>query len=100
ATFLRILNPATLDPNRSVFDMIDADQIQTPDPQTVVLRLKYPYAPFRSLLAAPAYSWIVPREAMAGAYDPSRTVIGSGPFILENAQPDIAYTYRRNPEWF
>jgi transcriptional regulator of arginine metabolism len=46
--------------------MVDTTQIQTPDKQTVVLKLKQPYAPFRKLLASPVYSWVFPREALAG----------------------------------
>jgi peptide/nickel transport system substrate-binding protein len=100
ATFIRALNPATGNPNRGALGMLDPNQIQTPDKQTVVFKLNYPYAPFRNLLGSPAYSWILPREALAGDYEPSKTVIGSGPFILESAQPDVAYTYKRNPDWF
>jgi peptide/nickel transport system substrate-binding protein len=99
ATFTRIVDPATASPNRGQLNMIDPSQITMPDKQTVVFRLNYPYAPFRSLLASPAYSWIFPREILTGGYDPSKTVIGSGPFMLDNAQPDVAYTFKRNPDW-
>jgi peptide/nickel transport system substrate-binding protein len=80
--------------------MIDVNQIQTTDKQTVVFKLKYPYAPFKKTLAAPAYSWIYPREVLGGGYDPAKTVIGSGPFTLDSVQPDVAYVYKKNPDWF
>jgi peptide/nickel transport system substrate-binding protein len=100
ATFVRALDPATNNPNRGSLTMIDPEQIQIPDKQTVVFRLQYPYSPFRKLLASASYSWIVPREALSGSYDLSRTAIGSGPFILESVTPDVAYLYKRNPAWF
>jgi peptide/nickel transport system substrate-binding protein len=99
ATYARALDPATANPNRGQLNMIDPAQIQTPDKQTVVFKLNYTYAPFRSLLASPAYSWIFPREAQSGGYDATKTLIGSGPFIMTGNEPDVAYTYKRNPNW-
>ena len=100
ATFTRALDPTTNYPNRGALGMIDPNQIETPDKQTIVFKLKYPYAPFQGILASPVFSWIFPHEALSGGYDPAKTLIGSGPFVLENAQPDVAYTYKRNPDWF
>jgi peptide/nickel transport system substrate-binding protein len=100
ASFVRALNPATNNPNRGSLSMIDAAQIETPAKDTVVFKLNYPFAPFAATLASPAYSWIFPREILAGGYDPSKTVIGSGPFLVDTISPDVAYTYKRNPEYF
>jgi peptide/nickel transport system substrate-binding protein len=100
ATFTRALDPATASPNRGALSMIDAGQIETPDKQTVVFKLNYPYAPFRKTLASPAYSLILPREVLTGAYDPAKQAIGSGPFILESFTPDVAYVYKKNAAWF
>jgi peptide/nickel transport system substrate-binding protein len=100
ATFTRALDPTTASPNRGTIDMIDAAQIQTPDKQTVVFKLNYAYAPFPRVLASAVYSWILPREIQSPGYDPATLVIGSGPFIMESAVPDVAYTYKRNPDWF
>jgi peptide/nickel transport system substrate-binding protein len=100
ATFQRALDPATGDPNRGALNMIDAAQIQTPDKQTAVFKLTYTYAPFRQTLASPAYSWVYAREVLTGGYDPTKTVIGSGPFTLDSVQPDVAYNYKKNPNYF
>jgi peptide/nickel transport system substrate-binding protein len=100
ATFTRAVDPATSSPNRGALNMIEPAQIQTPNAQTVVFKLTYPYAPFQKTLASPAYSWILPREALAGAYDPLKQLIGSGPFPLDSFTPDVAYVYKRNPEYF
>ena len=97
ATFTRALDAAN--PNRGSLDMIDPTQIQTPALDTIVFKLKYAYAPFPKTLASPSYSWILPREA-GGAYDPAKTMIGSGPFMFDSYTPDVTYTYKRNPDWF
>jgi peptide/nickel transport system substrate-binding protein len=99
ASFLRAIDPATNNPNRGALNMIDPAQIQAPDPTTVVFKLAYAYAPFRQTLASPTYSQILPREAGTG-FDPSKTAIGSGPFMVDSITPDVAYVYKRNPDWF
>lgn len=97
-TFARALQPKN--PNSGSLAMLDATQIETPDRQTIVFKLRYPYAPFPKFLASGVYSWIMPREVASGAYDPARQIIGSGPFIFESYTPDVAAVYRKNPEWF
>jgi len=99
ATFTRFLS-LTNNPNRGALGMIDPAEIQTQDHATVVLKLKYPYALLPKLLASPTYAWIFPREALARTYDPARLPIGSGPFLLESGTPDVAYVFKRNPDWF
>jgi peptide/nickel transport system substrate-binding protein len=100
ATFLRGLDPATSNPNRGSLAMIDPAQIQTPDKQTVIFKLLYPYSPFHKALGSASYAWIFPREVASGGYDPAKTVIGSGPFIVNSVVPDVASTVVRNPDWF
>jgi peptide/nickel transport system substrate-binding protein len=98
ATFTRAL--AATSPNRGSLDFLDASQIQTPASDTVVFKLHYPYAPFPRLLASPTTSFILPREALVGSYDPARQVIGSGPFVFDSYQPDVAFTVKKNPTYF
>lgn len=100
ASFVRALDPATGNPNRAALNMVDVSQIQTPARDTIVFKLRYPYAPFKKTLASADASWILPREALTGSFDPSKQVIGSGPFILSGFTPDVAYTYNKNPDWF
>jgi peptide/nickel transport system substrate-binding protein len=98
ATFVRALGKEN--PGRGALDMMDETQIQTPAPDTVLFKLKYPFAPFTAKLASVAYSSIFPREALAGSYDSAKTPIGTGPFTLESNTPDVAYILKKNPEWF
>jgi ABC-type transport system substrate-binding protein len=99
ASYVRNLT-LPLSPSKGFLNMIDPNQIQTPDKQTVVFKLNYPYAPFNKTLASPNYSWIFPREALAGSYDPAKVMIGSGPFILKSHTPNVDYVMTKNPDWF
>ena len=99
ATFTRALTDPK-NANRGVLGMIDPAQIQTPSADTVIFKLKYAYAWFQTLIASPTYSWTFPREVLAGAYDPNKQVIGSGPFLFESYTPDVALTYKRSPGWY
>jgi peptide/nickel transport system substrate-binding protein len=98
ASFTRALDKAN--PNRGSLDMVDPNQITTPDAQTVIFKLNYPYAPFTHTVANPLYAYIQPKEALAGGYDPTKTVIGTGAWLWDNYTPDVAYTLKRNPDWF
>jgi peptide/nickel transport system substrate-binding protein len=98
ATFTRRADPKSA--NRGSVAMIDPAQIQTPDKQTVVFKLKYPYAPFQTQLANSQYGWIMPREALAGTYDPAKTIIGSGPFLFDSLTPDVSVNFKKNPDYY
>jgi peptide/nickel transport system substrate-binding protein len=97
ATFQRALAPKAV--NQAPFDAIDPNQIQSPSGDTVTFKLKYPFAWLPELLAY-SYALIVPREALAGSYDPAKTVIGSGPFTLESFTPDVGAVAKKNPNWY
>ncbi len=83
----------------SGISMVDENQIQTPSPDTVVFKLKTPYSPFVSALANSGAE-ILPREALAGAYDPRKQLIGSGPFLFDSYTPDVGWVLKKNPQWF
>jgi peptide/nickel transport system substrate-binding protein len=87
-------------PFRASLEMMDPTQITSPDKTTVVFKLKYPYAPFQAVLASANYGWIYPHEAATGAFDPAKTMIGSGPFLFDKYTPDVAMEYKRNPDFY
>jgi ABC-type transport system substrate-binding protein len=97
ATYQRALTPGSV--ASGGLSMLDASQIQAPDKNTIVFKLKYPFANFKNILASGQYSWIFPRE-VAGGYDPKTTVIGSGPFLWDSYTPDVAINMKRNPDYF
>ncbi len=88
--------------NKNAFGSSDnqiVTAIETPDPQTVVFKLGRPYAPILNLFANPTYLWIMPKET-DGGYDPAKEQIGSGPYVLDQLQPDVSYTLKKNPDYF
>lgn len=85
---------------RPYLTMFDKDQIETPAPDTVVFKLKYPYGLMQYTLSMDSAGYILPREAAAGAYDPSKQVIGSGPFMLDSFTPDVSANFKKSPSWF
>lgn len=89
-------------PNRHAFGSAAQpliERIETPDERTVVLHLARPHAPLLALLASSQYLWLLPREA-GSSYDPARTAIGSGPFMLDVVEPEVRVRVRRNPDYF
>ena len=98
ASFIRVLDPKSA--NRGSLAMIDPARIEMPDKNTLVFKLNYAYAPFPKLLASGLYSWILPREANSGDYDPAVKSIGTGPFTAESYTPDVAAVFKKNANWF
>lgn len=97
-SFSRALGPENL--NRGSFDMLDPAGIETPAKDTIVFKLKYPYADFKNTLANPQLSLIFAREIASPGYDSAKRLIGSGPFLLDSYTPDVAVVFKRNPDWF
>jgi peptide/nickel transport system substrate-binding protein len=85
---------------RANLSMVDPNQIETPDKSTVVFKLKQAWGPFQQTLSGSSAASIFPREALTGAYDPAKKVIGSGPFILDSYTPDVALVFKKNSDWF
>jgi len=74
--------------------------VDTPDARTVIFKLARPYGPFRNLVGNSNYLWIQPKELSSGAVDPNKVMIGSGPFMLDKVEPDVAYRVKKNPTYY
>jgi len=89
--------------NRSAFGTAEAPivtGVETPDQKTIVIKLAKPYGPILNLFANPQYLWILPKEVGTGAVDPSKVMIGTGPFTFESYQPDVEIKMKKNPNYF
>ncbi|MGI8549421.1 MAG: ABC transporter substrate-binding protein [Dehalococcoidia bacterium] len=84
--------------NSGVYKPI-VDTLTAPDDNTIVFKLKQPYAPFINKLANTQYLWIMSQEAVSGKIDPSQQVVGTGPWIFVSKTP-TAFTYKKNPDYF
>lgn len=84
--------------NKPGLSMID--KVETPDPLSIVVKLNQPYVTLPSMLASPSYLWIYPKEVKGGSYDPTKTVVGTGPFLWDKYDVGIAIRFKKNPNYF
>jgi peptide/nickel transport system substrate-binding protein len=83
-------------------DVVEA--IETPDPRTVVFRMKEPYGPLLQRLDV-TEAPILPRHVFDTGVDPNDhpanlAPVGTGPFRLAEYRPDDTITLERNPDYF
>ncbi len=71
-------------------------QVTATDERTVQFTLARPHAAFPDELADVARLLVLPQEALAGEVPPS-VVAGSGPWLLDEFDPDRALRLRANP---
>lgn len=95
ASFTRLLDEATAAAARSNF--ISIESIDTPDPQTVVFHLSQPDAPILVAMAT-INAAIVPASAIADG-SVATTAVGSGPFKLDQWDPNSSETLSANADW-
>src|SRR5262249_18219211 len=88
ATYAAVLDPALASPKRMALAMIS--RIEAPDPTTVVVRLRAPFAPFLDATGL----GILPAER---ARDAGEVTIGAGPFRLVSAIPGDKLVLAPNP---
>jgi peptide/nickel transport system substrate-binding protein len=93
-TFDSILNGAVASPKRGSYLLVRT--IETPDPATVIFRLKEPYAGFLWNIARPAIG-IVPTGA---GTEFANHPVGTGPFRFVSAQQDDSVVLARATGYF
>lgn len=79
--------------------LANVTSVDTPDDVTVVLNLSEPFAPLLNNMAS-HFMWILPAEAFDAGYDRTNTVIGTGPYLLDEREVDVKTTYARNPSYW
>ncbi|MGI8907438.1 MAG: ABC transporter substrate-binding protein [Candidatus Sumerlaeaceae bacterium] len=76
--------------------------LSTPDPKTVLIKLRRPYQPFLMKLAMPSGA-IIP-ENSAGTARPSqefeKNPVGTGPWVLDKWEHDQRLEFRRNEHYW
>jgi peptide/nickel transport system substrate-binding protein len=98
-TFAEVLNKHH--PRGSVV-LKAVDSIETPDPYTVVFKLKYPYDPLMKFMGNEAF--ILPKhlyentDILKNPYN--LKPIGTGPFIFKEWKKGSHITLERNPSYF
>lgn len=75
------------------------DKVETPDPQTVRITTKYPYADTVEYLGGNLGAWISPKE-IAESADAATKMVGSGPFIHTEFKTGVSLHYKKNPDYY
>ena len=95
ASFERLLNEETAAAARANF--LSIASIDTPDDQTVVFNLSQPDAPILVAMSGTNAS-VVPASAIADGSIGTKA-IGSGPFVLDQWDPNVKEVLSPNPHW-
>ena len=95
ASFERILDEATSASARSNF--LSIESIDTPDDETVVFNLSQPDVPLLTAMSS-INAAIVPASAIEAGTLGTET-LGSGPFVLDNWEPNSSETLTANENW-
>jgi peptide/nickel transport system substrate-binding protein len=96
-SYERILDPKTGSQVRPDFAVIE--QISVPDPGTVVLRLKYPYARLLGMLDGD-WAAVVPKEEVQRRGDLNAAAVGTGPFKFASRVSGQQVTLERNNDYY
>lgn len=95
----RVRNPpkGVVSNRQSVFDVVEA--IEAPDARTVVIKLKRPASAFLNTLAS-GWMVILSKAFVEGGGNPSKTIMGSGPFKFTEYVQGVSVELERNPDYF
>ena len=73
--------------------------VEAPDDSTVVFTLDRPSPTFLEQLADTNLLQILPVEA-DGRFNPATTMIGGGPWIMRDYQPQVGFEFDANPDYY
>jgi ABC-type transport system substrate-binding protein len=72
------------------------DSLETPDAQTMVFKLAFPYGAIAELLASAQNFYVEPRD---DTFNFKGDMRGSGPFFLDAYEPGSRINYKKNRDW-
>ena len=75
------------------------DRLETPDPQTIIIRTKFPYADTIQIAGGSLGAYISPKEH-AESPEAATKMLGSGPFIHTEYQTGVSLSFRKNPDFY
>jgi peptide/nickel transport system substrate-binding protein len=87
-------------PERQLLESVD--RVEVMDRYTVKFLLKEPFVWLLDILASAICVWIMAPEVAAkyGDFKKVETAIGTGPFLLEQYDPNVKSLFWRNPDYF
>lgn len=70
------------------------------DAQTVLVRLSAPYSPFLAALANTPAAVLPMKEINDGSVDITKTMLGTGPFVVESHRQDVSWTFKKRADYW
>jgi peptide/nickel transport system substrate-binding protein len=70
------------------------------DAQTVQVTLSAPYSPFLAALANTPAAVLPMKEVTEGSVDLTKTMLGTGPFVVESHRQDVSWTFKRRDDYW
>ncbi|NBE97370.1 ABC transporter substrate-binding protein [Nonomuraea sp. KC401] len=67
---------------------------------TVKVTLKEPYTPFLAALANVPAAVLPMKEINDKSVDPATTLLGTGPYVVEDHRQDVSWTFKRNEKYW
>jgi peptide/nickel transport system substrate-binding protein len=83
-------------------ELTSVQSVTAPDPATVVITLKYPYAPWSAETAGafPIFEKKFQDEHKATMGQPGTLIMGTGPFEIDSFDPTTGIELSANPHWW
>jgi len=82
------------------FMMGSVKEISAPDAKTVKIELNEPFTPLLASLAASMTAILPMEELDAKTFDPSKDLLGTGPFMVAEHQQNDFWVLKKNPHYW
>jgi len=82
------------------FQLGSVKSIAATDAKTVTIELNEPFTPLLASLAASMTAILPMQELNAGTFDPSKDMLGTGPFMVTEHQQNDFWTLQKNPHYW
>src|SRR5437899_8070680 len=100
ATYDKIVFPPSGVASERTGSYVNVEAVETPDPYTIVFRLKFPSASFLSSVASP-WNWIYKADILEKDIRWYETnVMGTGPFVFVEHVKGSHWVGKRNPDYW
>ncbi len=90
----------SVSPNKGNLAFVDSVTASADDTQ-VTFKLKAPFGLFLNRIASFQDLWIMPQEFVEQSEDAAnKSMLGSGPFLFDQYQPNVVMSWKKNPDYF
>jgi peptide/nickel transport system substrate-binding protein len=79
-------------------DWVWFEKVEAPDPQTIIVKTKWPYADALASMTARYTAEVLAKEHQESP-EAEKKLLGTGPFLFVEYNPPVMTRYKRNPEY-